>query len=275
MPPHRRWLVAEEDYIEVDAVVRMPKGERLADSKKTEGWSRGFTPNSPDKGPEHVEIRLRDEGEGVRSEPELEPQVVHIHEYIGPQQSPEPTLVELLAAKVLHQAIDVLVEAAKPHVVHWRDTKAIPAVRAKCDDFVLKLQARKVKKANREANTVALVPQPMRVNEAAAQEVATTLRDPKITMTSVEYQQVVLALLATDEFRDKLLHVLASAHVEDSDPAALTQLQELSELPTKRRAERVTELLAGNPSILEDLGRHLMERGPEELRVPVRRIEKA
>src|SRR5690349_1633366 len=130
MPAHWRWLVADdEDYIEVDAVVRVPKGERLADSKKTEGWSRGFTPNSPDKGPEHVEIRLRDEGEGDRSEPEPEPepQVVYIHEYLGPQQPPEPTLVELLAAEVLHQAINVLVEAVKPHVVHWRDTKAIPA----------------------------------------------------------------------------------------------------------------------------------------------------
>jgi hypothetical protein len=267
----------DEDYIEVDAVVRMPKGERLADSKKTEGWNRGFTPNSADKGPEHVEIRLRDEGEGDRSEPEPEPepQVVYLHEYIGPQQPPEPTWVELLAAEVLHQAINVLVEAAKPHVIHWRDTKAIPAVKAKCDDFVLKLQARKAKKANREANAVTLVPEPMRVDEAPAQEVATTLHDPKITMTSDEYQQVVLALLATDEFRDKLLHVLASAHVEDSDPAARTQLQELSELPAQRRAERVTEVLAGNPSILEDIGRYLMERGPVELREPVRRIEQA
>src|SRR3954452_20368756 len=117
MPAYRRLLVADDEgYIERDAVVRMPKGERLADSKKTEGWSRGFTPNSPDKGPEHVEIRLRDGGEGDRSEPE--PQVVY--EYIGPAQPPEPTLVELLAAAVLHQ----LVEAAKPHVVHWRDTQA-------------------------------------------------------------------------------------------------------------------------------------------------------
>jgi hypothetical protein len=273
MPAHRRWLVADdEDYVEVDARVRMPKGERLADSKKTEGWSRGFTPNSPDKGPEHVEIRLRDEGEDDRSEPE--PQVVYIHEYIEPRPQ-EPTWLEELADEILQQAINVLVEAAKPRVVHWRDTKVIPAVKAKCDDFVLKRQARKARKANREANTVTLVPEPMRVDEAPGQEVATTLDDQKITMTREQYRQVVLALLATDEFRDKLLHVLASAHVEDNDPAALTQLQELSELPTQRRAERVKEVLAGNPSILEDLGRHLMERGPAGLREPVRRSEQA
>jgi hypothetical protein len=113
------------------------------------------------------------------------------------------------------------------------------------------------------------------VDEAPAQGVATTLHDQEITMTSEQYQQLVLALLATDEFRDKLLHVLANAHVEDSDPAALAELQKLRELPTQQRSERVKEVVAGNPSILEDLGRHLTERGPVELGEPVRRSEQA
>jgi hypothetical protein len=59
--------MADEEYVEVDAVVRMPKGERLADSRTTEGWSRGFTPKSSDKGPEHVEIRLKDAARPVTS----------------------------------------------------------------------------------------------------------------------------------------------------------------------------------------------------------------
>src|SRR3954454_17758581 len=126
MPPHRRWLVADdEDYIEVDAVVRVPKGERLADSKKTKGWSRGFTPNSTDKGPEHVEIRLRDDARGAGPAAsagpddeddwfEPEPRVVYIHEYVEPLQPPGPTWLEELAAELLHQVINDLVEAAKP-----------------------------------------------------------------------------------------------------------------------------------------------------------------
>src|SRR6476620_11602463 len=113
MPAHRRWLVADdEDYIEVDAVVRMPAGERLADSRKTEGWSRGFTPNSTDKGPEHVEIRLKAEGEDDRSEPE--PLVVFINE---PSQPPQPTVGEMLAAAFVNRVLDELVEAARPHVI--------------------------------------------------------------------------------------------------------------------------------------------------------------
>jgi hypothetical protein len=274
MPARRRWLVADdEDYIEVDAVVRMPKGERLADSRKTEGWSRGFTPKSTDKGPEHVEIRLKDEGEGDQSEPD--PQVIYIDEYIEPQRPQEQTWLEEIAADLVSQVINVLVEAAKPHVVHWRDTKVIPAVKAKCDDFVLKRQARKARKANRQANTATLVPEPVAVDESPAQEVATTLNDQEIAMTSEQYQQLVLALLATDEFRDRLLHVLANAHVEDSDPAALAQLQKLRELRTQQRSERVKEILAGNPSILEDLTRHVMERGRVELGEPVRASEQA
>lgn len=274
MPPHWSWPVADDgDYIEVDAVVRMPKGERLADSKKTEGWSRGFTPKSTDKGPEHVEIRLKEDGADDQSEPE--PHVVYIHEYIELQRPQEPTWVEELAAALLDRAINDLVEAAKPHVVHWRDTKVIPAVRAKCDDFEMKRKARKAKKVKREANTVTLVSEPVGVDEAPAHDVATTLHDQKVSMTSEQYQQLVSALLATDDFRDKLIHALANAHVKDSDPAALAQLQKLRDLPPSQRFERIKEILAGNPTILEDFGRHLIGGGPAELGVLVRRSEQA
>ncbi len=34
------------EYDERDAVVRIPKGGRLADSRKTDGWSRGYTPST-------------------------------------------------------------------------------------------------------------------------------------------------------------------------------------------------------------------------------------
>jgi hypothetical protein len=71
------------------------------------------------------------------------------------------------------------------------------------------------------------------------------------------------------------LHVLANAHVEDGDPAVLAELEKLRELPPHQRSERVKEVLSANPSILEDLGRHLMERGPIELGEPVRRSEQA
>ena len=264
-------MTNEEDYIEVDAVVRMPKGERLADSRKTEGWSRGFTPKSTDKGPEHVEIRLKDGDEDPQAEPEL--QAVHIHQHVEP---PEPTVMEVIAAAFVNRVIDELVETARPHVVRWRDTKVIPAIKAKRDDFVEKREARKAKKGNQAtADTATLVVERVRVDDGPGQDVATTLHDLKLTMTGEQYRQLVLALLATDEFRGRLLQVLANAEVEDSDPAALAQVRELRELPPQELSERVTEALIENPSFLGDLGRHLMEGGPVELGEPVRRGDKA
>jgi hypothetical protein len=261
MPTSRGWLVADdEDYTEVDAVVRMPKGGRLADSKKTEGWSRGFTPKSTDKGPEYVEIRLKGDGKDHQSEPEP-------HDLFSDAR----TRGQEITVAFVNRVIAGLVEAATPHVVHWRDTVLVPAMKAKCDDFVLKRQAQKAKKVNRaKASTSTLVAEHVGGDEPPAQEVATALHDRKITMTSEQYQQLVLALLAIHEFREELLQVLANAHVDDRDPAGLAQLQELRGLPPQKRTERVREILIGNPSILEDLGRHLMERRPVELGAPVR-----
>jgi hypothetical protein len=263
MPASRGWLVADDDYVERDAIVRMPKDERLADSKKTEGWSRGFTPKSPDKGPQHVEIRLVGDGKNHQSEPE--PHDVYGDRYL------EPTWGQELTAAIVMRVIDHLIEAATPRVAHWWDTVLIPAMKAKWDDFVLKGQAQKAKKVTRaKVNTSALVAAHVGADGPAAQEVTTAFQGQKITMTSDQYQQLVLTLLAIDEIRDKLLQVLANAHVDDSDPAALAQLQELRELPPQQRAERVEEILVGNPWILENLGRHLMEFGPGELPAPVR-----
>jgi hypothetical protein len=253
----------DRDYVEVDAVVRMPAGERLADSRKTEGWSRGFTPNSTDKGPEHVEIRLKAEGEDDQSEPE--PVVVYIHES---GQLPQPTVGEMLAAAFVNRVLDELVEVARPHVVQWRDTKLIPALKAKRDDLIQKREARKAKKASRaEAKPATLVVEDVGTNDAPGHDVATKLHDLRLTMTTEQYEQLVVALLATEEFRSRLLHVLANAHVAGGDPAAL----ELRELPPQELSAGVTELVFENPAILEDLGRHLMDRGPVELVEPVRR----
>lgn len=102
-------MADDEDYIEVDAVVRMPKGEQLADSKKTEGWSRGLTPKSTDKGPEHVDIRLKGDGKDHQSEPEP-------HD----DSSDERTRGQEITVAFVNRVIDGLVEVATPHVVHWR-----------------------------------------------------------------------------------------------------------------------------------------------------------
>ena len=256
-------MADDEEYDEVEAVVRIPKGERLADSRKTEGWSRGFTPKSTDKGPEHVEIRLKDEGD---SQSVHEPEVIYVTEYVEAPRPPGRSMAEQAAADFLSRVIDELIEAAKPHVAHWWNTYVIPAMRAKRDDFLLKRQARKAKKVRRaKATTTAFIAEQAAEDEASSQQVATAPDDPKITMTSEQFRQLFMTWLAREDAQQALWHAIANAHIKDGDGAALAWRQGLNELSPQQRTERVKEILSANPSILEDLGRHLMDCGPLEL----------
>ena len=252
-----------EEYDEVEAVVRIPKGERLADSRKTEGWSRGFTPKSTDKGPEHVEIRLKDEGD---SQSVQEPEVIYVTEYVEAPRPPELSMAEQAAADFLSRVIEELIEAAKPHVAHWWNTHVIPAMRAQRDDFLLKRQARTAKKVRRATVTTAtFIAEQAAEDEASSQQVDTAPDDPKITMTSEQFQQLFMTWLAREDAQQALWHAIANAHIKDGDGPALAWRQEINELSPQQRIERVKEILSANPSILEDLGRHLMDRGPLEL----------
>lgn len=254
-------MADDEEYDEVEAVVRIPKGERLADSRKTEGWSRGFTPKSTDKGPEHVEIRLKGDSQGVP-----EPEVIYVTEYVEAPRPPERSLAEQMAADFSKRVIEELIEAAKPHVAHWWNTHVIPAMRAKRDDFLPKRQARKAKKVRRaKATTTTLIAEQAAENEASSQQVATAPNDPKITMTSEQFQQLFMTWLAREDAQQALWYAIKNAHIKDGDGASLAWRQGLNELSPQRRTERVKEILSANPSILEVLGRYLMDCGPLEV----------
>ena len=255
-------MADDEEYDEVEAVVRIPKGERLADSRKTEGWSRGFTPKSTDKGPKHAEIRVKDKGE---SQSVQEPEVSYVTEYAD-TRPPERSMAKQAAADFLDRVIDELIEAAKPPVAHWLNTHVIPAMRAKRDDFLLKRQARKAKKVPRtKATTTTLIAEQAVEDEASSQQVATAPDDLKITMTSEQFQQLFMIWLAREDAQQALWHAIANANIKDGDAAALAWRQGLNELSPQQRTERVKEILSATPSILEDLGRHLMDCGPLEL----------
>lgn len=255
-------MADDEEYDEVDAVVRKPKGERLADSRKTEGWSRGFTPKSADKGPEHVEIRLKDERD---SPAEQEPDVIYVTEYVEAARPRELSVAEQMALDFLSRAIDELFEAAKPAVAHWWDTRVIPAVRAKREHFFLERQARKVETARRaKATTRTLIVDQVLEEASSPQQVATASNDPKITMTSEQFQQLLRTWLAREDAQQALWHAIANARIEDDDEAVLAWRDDLNELLPQQQTARVTEILSVNPTILENLGQHLMISAPLE-----------
>ncbi|WP_165802586.1 hypothetical protein [Arthrobacter sp. Bz4] len=122
-------MLDDQDYVEVDAVIRMPKGRRLADSKKTDGWSRGFTPNSADKGPEHVEIRLKPDVTSAENDTTpVEPQIIFIHENIDspPQKTREQEELEEILGLLITLGFVKATEWMQPRLQRiWRE-RVIP-----------------------------------------------------------------------------------------------------------------------------------------------------
>jgi hypothetical protein len=184
-------MADDEEYDEVEAVVRIPKGERLADSRKTEGWSRGFTPKSTDKGPKHAEIRVKAKGE---SQSVQGPEVIRGTEYVKPRP-PVRSMAKQAAADVRDRAMDrvidelaeaaarqtmKLIEAAGRQGGQLWNTHVSPAMSAKREDFRLWRQtckAKKVRRANATATT--LIAEQAAEDEASSQQVAIAPEDPK------------------------------------------------------------------------------------------------
>ncbi|XUL85304.1 hypothetical protein ACQ86D_00195 [Streptomyces galilaeus] len=249
-------MVEDQEYDEVDAVVRIPKGERLADSRKSEGWSRGFTPKTSDKGPEHVEIRLKAEKESGFAD---KPEIVYVTEYVEDQR-PQLTPGQQAMADIAGQIIDGLVEIAKPLVAHWWHTQTVPFLVARGEALVLKQQARRAQKKALRAGVTTTPPVAVPGVEADApsHDVATAPSDPKVTVTSEQFQQMFMTWLAREDAQQALWSLIVNAEVEDGGAATLAWQQELKELSPAQRTERVMEFFATNPSILEDFTRQLM-----------------
>ena len=116
-----------------------------------------------------------------------------------------------------------------------------------------------------KGTTTTFIAEQAEEDEASSQQVATASNGPKITMTSEQFQQLFMTWLVREDAQQALWHAIANAHIKDGDGAALAWRQGFNELSPEQRTERVKEILSANPSILEDLGRHLMDCGPLEL----------
>lgn len=245
--------MADDEYDEVEAVVRVPKGERLADSKKSDGWSRGFTPKTSDKGPGHVEIRLKDASELD------EPEVVYVTEYVDDQQA-QLTPGQQLVVDLMQQVVERLIEVAKPVFARWWDTQVAPTMAAKRDNFVKRRRARKDEKQARRAaarSTALEVGTPVE-DETPSQELATAPDAPRVRLTNEQFQQLFMTWLAREDAQQVLWDLIVNADVTEGDAATLEWQQTLKELSPEQRDDRVLKFLASNPSILESFAQQLM-----------------
>ena len=180
-----------------------------------------------------------------------EPQVVYVTEYVDAPRR-ELTRSQQATADFLGRVIEDLYEALKPVVAHWFRTRAVPAMKAKRDEYRQKRQDRKAEKAL-QANAAGSVEE-----EVTSQEVAAAVpSQPTITVTSGQFQDLFLTWLARQDAQQMLWQAIASAQIEDGDVATLAWQQSLAELSPQERSERVGEILSSNPAILEGLGRLL------------------
>lgn len=253
-------MYEDEKYVEVDAVIRMPKGERLADSKKTEGWSRGFTPNSTEKGPEYVEIRLKDNDEDTESgmAPD-DPPVTFTYEPFEPsrQKTPEQEEAEELLRLLVILALIKGAQWAQPHLRRLWNELVIPFFNAKRNRW----QERKARlKAQREAAKQGASEVPVPVNQESSADgsvsVGSALEAYEANMTSAEARQHFAEMLIAQRFAAEKMRLLANARIEDGGlpPELATAVRALT---PKQVEKALVAILASRPTLLDDLGRLL------------------
>ncbi|WP_255767616.1 hypothetical protein [Pseudarthrobacter sulfonivorans] len=247
-------MARSEDYIEVDAVIRMPKGGRLADSKKTEGWSRGFTPNSTDKGPEHVEIRLKDGSESAANEPTpRDPHFTFSDEYIElpRQKTREQEELEEVLGLLVMLALAKATEWAQPRLQRLWHERMIPFFNKKRDQW----QERKARRrADKHAGSDVLTTDAQTISVEETYAVGDALRTYEANITSAEARQHFAEALIAQEFVNMKMRLLANARVEDGGLTA--ELASAVQALTPKQVENALDLiLASKPTMLDDLGK--------------------
>lgn len=250
----------DQEYIDVDAVIRMRKGERLADSKKTEGWSRGYTPNSTDKGPEHVEIRLKADGEDAKRDTRpAEPQFVFIHEYVEPsRKTREQDELEELLGLLVQLGIVKATAWAQPRLLRLWNERVIPFFSVKRGRWQERRALRKAGKQSVPFESTVL--QAMSVNGTST--VCNTLEAYQIDMTSAEARRNFTEALIAQRFANEKMRLLANARIEDGglSPELATAVSALT--PTQV-GNALNALLASTPTLLHDL-ENFIQTNPQE-----------
>ncbi|WP_087508040.1 hypothetical protein [Cellulomonas iranensis] len=245
----------DDDYDEVEAVVRIPKDGRLADSRKTEGWSRGYTAKSSEKGPEHVEIRLTGDRKAARSHPDREPEMAHEGEYeFSPLEHDEDegeTTVEHLVRALVFLGLLAAAAWAEPQVRRFLADQVLPFLTARRERIRAWFARRKAGGAG--ANPT----EPAQLGAGPeAREVGDALLAYEAEMTSEEARQHLVELLVARHFVDEKLRLLASSRVGGASvpPDVAAALQALTPAQVSRALE---SLLQANPSLPQQLRPHL------------------
>lgn len=246
-------MAGNPEYDEVEAVVRIPKGERLADSRKTEGWYRGFTPKSSEKGPEHVEIRLTSREEAPTSTPE-EPEIVYAYEYYEPprEKTREEEETEELLRLLVVVSLAKAAEWAQPHIRRFLTVHVVPFVAAKRERWEERRARQRASRMSAgEANASAI---DVVVSSEEPPPVSTALVAYQASMTSDDARRHLVEMLIAQHFVNEKRRLLASTPIAD-DTVTPEVTRALQALTPAQVAKALESILASQPTVLDDLRR--------------------
>lgn len=243
--------MADDEYVEVEAVVRMPKGARLASSRSTDGYYRGFTARTSERGPEHVEIRFPGADETRRGgAASAAPGAADAHEYVYlfDQEADEDDAEDLLQGLVLLGLIAAAVWA-QPRLRRLLTERLIPFLSAKRQQWL----ERRARRTGARPGTGAA--------DSAASEIGSgkepkaigaALRVYEADMNSDEARQHLVELLVAQHFVNEKTRLLADARIADAAVPA-----ELAKAVTALTPEAVTRalesMLKAKPSLVREV----------------------
>lgn len=244
--------MADDGYVEVPAVIRMPKGGRLADSRRTEGWSRGFTPKSSERGPEHVEIRLTDPSEPPTSGYEA-PDTVYLHEYAETHEKTQEELeVDALFQALVLLALLKAAQWAQPHLRRLLTERVIPF-------FAAKRAAWRERTAQRNGDTPPARAAGATLIEVVPAEESTAVRTAleayEANMTSDEARRHLAELLIAQRFVEEKKRLLADARLSDAAAASPEVASAVQALGHKQVVKALESILASRPTALDEIRR--------------------
>lgn len=249
-------MIDEEDYVDVDAVVRMRKDARLADSKKTDGWSRGFTPNSSSAGPEHVEIRLKDHGETeASSTTPTNPDFTPFDEYGEPprQKTREQEDLEEALGLLVILGLFKAAEWAQPRLQRLWSEHVIAFFIGKRDRW----RERRVRRmAGSQTTLQASASDVPATHVDGTNGVSDALEAYEATMTSAEARQHFTEALVAQHFTNMKMRLLAQARIEDGglSPKIADVIQALTPAQVEKA---LNSMLTSKPTLPDDLGTFL------------------
>lgn len=221
----------DDDYEEVEAIIRKPKDKKLATSSKDPDWFVGYTPKTSEKGPEHVQIKFKDAGEPSSNIANGD------MDDLQPKNSAEQEAADDIAKFLVALAIVAALEAGKPFLQRLLHEKLIPLYsRAK--------NARAARRAKRVKSQPAV---------SSGSDSGSTVELIGLTMNSEEARAHLAQAIIAQNFANEKMRLLAAARVEgqDIDRKVLEGLQQMNSLEAEKALKSMLET---RPTILSDLG---------------------